>query len=367
MTNLSYQPQFYGWLGATGYNVIHQTVYELSMRLASYYRENSFPGQKLVIGYDARPFAREIAELVASIMAHNGIKVFFSNRVASTPLLAAALLHKKCLGAVMITGDAHRFSELGIRALRNDGYFLTDNELNIDGPLDNKRDALIDFVSGERYITGIKKGFIELFDPMISYSFFLGQVGELPAQGEQFLVFNPLFGGASFSLDTHLLANQHHGYTMNSSNEFERKNDYHPASHVGSVVEVMHQTAAPHGLLISPDASTFTYVTEKGALSVQETFERIVSSYHAGNDETRFLVHDMYKDTFTDARCVFTTTDEFYAELQNGRYELGLDAMGRFFSSHHGVPDGIFFSYLLYRSFLTHITEREDLNEFKSI
>lgn len=59
----------------------------------------------LVIGYDTRFMGREFGDAVASVLAANGIKVFLSNAVTSTPALSLSIKQNNFAGGIMVTAS----------------------------------------------------------------------------------------------------------------------------------------------------------------------------------------------------------------------------------------------------------------------
>ena len=69
----------------------------------------------LVIGYDTRFFSEKYAELIACVMAANGIKVILADRPTPTPSVSFYIRRKKLVGGVMITASHNPAPYNGIK------------------------------------------------------------------------------------------------------------------------------------------------------------------------------------------------------------------------------------------------------------
>ena len=74
----------------------------------------------LVVGYDTRFLSEKYAELVACVLAANGIKIILADRPTPTPSVSFAIRHRKFLGGVMITASHNPGRYNGIKYK---GYF----------------------------------------------------------------------------------------------------------------------------------------------------------------------------------------------------------------------------------------------------
>jgi len=74
----------------------------------------------VAIGYDTRFLSEKYAELIACVLAANGIKVVLADRPTPTPSVSFAIRHKKFVGGVMVTASHNPGRYNGIKYK---GYF----------------------------------------------------------------------------------------------------------------------------------------------------------------------------------------------------------------------------------------------------
>ena len=91
--------------------------YVKSQKAESVKQKSDVYGKKyaLVIGYDTRFLSEKYAELVASVMAGNGIKTIVASRPTPTPSVSFNIKHKGFLGGVMITASHNPARYNGIK------------------------------------------------------------------------------------------------------------------------------------------------------------------------------------------------------------------------------------------------------------
>jgi phosphomannomutase len=76
-----------GWRAIIGEEFIMDNVRILSQAIAIDIKRKGFSETGIVIGYDRRFLSDRAAKWVAEVMSGNGIKVFFIQNIAPTPLI----------------------------------------------------------------------------------------------------------------------------------------------------------------------------------------------------------------------------------------------------------------------------------------
>ena len=106
-----------------GTNRMNQyTVGMATQGFANYLNQNFGEGNvKVVVGHDSRNNSRKFAEIVAGVMAANGIKVFLFEELRPTPELSFAIRHLGCQGGVVCTASHNPKEYNGYKAYWNDG------------------------------------------------------------------------------------------------------------------------------------------------------------------------------------------------------------------------------------------------------
>jgi phosphoglucomutase len=87
------------------------------------YLKQTYPGGvvRIAVAHDSRNNSRQFAEIVANVMAANGIRVFLFEDLRPTPELSFTIRHKGCQGGVVITASHNPKEYNGYKAYWNDG------------------------------------------------------------------------------------------------------------------------------------------------------------------------------------------------------------------------------------------------------
>jgi phosphoglucomutase len=106
-----------------GTNRMNQyTVGMATQGFANYLNKNFGEGiVKVVVGHDSRNNSRRFAEIVAGVMAANGIQVYLFKELRPTPELSFAIRHLGCQGGVVCTASHNPKEYNGYKAYWNDG------------------------------------------------------------------------------------------------------------------------------------------------------------------------------------------------------------------------------------------------------
>lgn len=114
-----------GLRGIMGVGTNRMNKYTVGMATQGYanYLKQSFPGApvRIAIAHDSRNNSRVFAEIVANVMAANGIKVFLFEELRPTPELSFAIRHLGCQGGVVCTASHNPKEYNGYKAYWNDG------------------------------------------------------------------------------------------------------------------------------------------------------------------------------------------------------------------------------------------------------
>lgn len=114
-----------GLRGIMGVGTNRMNRYTVGMSTQGFanYLNQSFPGEtiKVAIAHDSRNNSRTFAEIVANVMAANGIKVFLFEALRPTPELSFTIRHLKCHGGVVCTASHNPKEYNGYKAYWNDG------------------------------------------------------------------------------------------------------------------------------------------------------------------------------------------------------------------------------------------------------
>ena len=87
-----------GWRALIAEDFTFENVARCAHGLCDHLKEAGVADQGLVVGYDTRFLSPEFAETVAAVCSAQGIKVFFANKPAPTPVLSYNVLHHQAGG-----------------------------------------------------------------------------------------------------------------------------------------------------------------------------------------------------------------------------------------------------------------------------
>jgi phosphoglucomutase len=114
-----------GLRGIMGVGTNRMNKYTVGMSTQGYanYLKQTYPGGviRAAIAHDSRNNSRTFAEIVANVMAANGIKVFLFEDLRPTPELSFAIRHLGCQGGVVCTASHNPKEYNGYKAYWNDG------------------------------------------------------------------------------------------------------------------------------------------------------------------------------------------------------------------------------------------------------
>ena len=349
---MKYIDSFNGWLSKVDTEINFDIIEEKVTVLAKYYKKNSSPGQKLVIGYDTRDFAKELAIFIATIMSKKGLKVFLSNRPCPSSVAVISALHKKSLGTLVITGDEFSSNFVGIRAYDMKGYFLHENDV-----LPYKSENIPNKHVNATFKELMKKGIIELFDTSIIYELFVHKqilFEEMTPTINQ-LLFNPYYGSGMFYFDYLLLEKKYiHGLTIHSQKKLDfRGTEPNPKLLKNSMQKEMDEEDMQLGFVLSPDCTSFEFFVGDEPLNKTEILTFLIEILQQEQESLHILVSDsnLIDKQMLENENVFITTcssKDFHANLKNNQFDVALDEFERFYFKHHGCPDALLTGFYLF-------------------
>lgn len=94
-----------GWRAVIADEFTFTNVELVARAAAQFYKKHRNAGNGIVIGYDARFLSNRFAETVARVFAAEGMTVWLTNGISSTPQVSLAARQKKLAGGVIITAS----------------------------------------------------------------------------------------------------------------------------------------------------------------------------------------------------------------------------------------------------------------------
>jgi phosphomannomutase len=135
-----------GWRGVIARDFTFENLEKVAFATAEYYHQHSKIQNGIVVGYDARFLSKEFAECVSLILANFGIKVYLSNTLISTPMIATTILKYNSAGGVMITASHNPPIYNGFKLKSDYGGPAREEEIKgVEKLLSNVEDNFIEF------------------------------------------------------------------------------------------------------------------------------------------------------------------------------------------------------------------------------
>ncbi len=114
-----------GVIGAGTNRMNIYTVNQATQGLADYLKEN-FENPSVAIAHDSRIKSDLFARSAASVLAANGIKVYFYKELVPTPMLSFAVRRLKCSSGIVITASHNPSKYNGFKCYDPRGFQMTD-------------------------------------------------------------------------------------------------------------------------------------------------------------------------------------------------------------------------------------------------
>ncbi len=119
-----------GVIGAGTNRMNIYTVAKTSQGLANYLLNHYKSDISIAIAYDSRHMSREFAQKAADVFAANGIRVYISEILRSTPELSFAVRELKCKAGIVITASHNPPQYNGYKVYNDYGAQILDDEAN---------------------------------------------------------------------------------------------------------------------------------------------------------------------------------------------------------------------------------------------
>jgi phosphomannomutase len=109
-----------GWRAVISDDFTFDHVKTVAQSMADYIVNDKGPGsrardRRIVIGYDTRFLSEKYAELIACVLAANGVRVILSDRPTPTPSVSFAIKDRSLMGGVMVTASHNPARYNGIK------------------------------------------------------------------------------------------------------------------------------------------------------------------------------------------------------------------------------------------------------------
>lgn len=135
-----------GVIGAGTNRMNVYTVNQATQGLADYLN-SEFENPSVAIAYDSRIKSDTFAKSAAGVLAANGIKVYFYERLVPTPMLSFAVRRLNCQSGIIITASHNPSKYNGYKCYDPNGYQMTDEAA----------DKTYNFIANVDMFDGVKK------------------------------------------------------------------------------------------------------------------------------------------------------------------------------------------------------------------
>ncbi len=194
-----------GWRALIGEDFTKENVRILSQGVANMMKSQNCVHKGFVIGYDRRFLSDKAARWMAEVLAGNGIKVFFIEKVAPTPLVMFTVNRADtCYGAA-VTASHNPADYNGIKIFTGGGRDAAEDVTHeLERYIDRMDKASI---KAADFAEGLEKGLIEIIDPFNEYiDTIIGMIDMEAIKGRKLKVLlDPMFGVSKTSLQTILI------------------------------------------------------------------------------------------------------------------------------------------------------------------
>lgn len=156
-----------GWRAFIGEEFTKDNIRILSQAMANIIKEQKCEKSGFVVGYDRRFLSDKAARWIAEVIAGNGIKVLFIDKIAPTPLIMYTVNNSGAEYGAAVTASHNPADYNGIKIFTRGGRDATEVITNtIESNIENISKEDILSISFEE---GIENDCIEITDPFNSY------------------------------------------------------------------------------------------------------------------------------------------------------------------------------------------------------
>ena len=159
-----------GVIGAGTNTMNVYTVNQATQGLATFLLEE-YENPSVAIAYDSRIKSDLFAKSAASVLAANGIKVWFYKELVPTPMLSFAVRKLQCKGGIILTASHNPAEYNGYKCYDPEGYQMTDEAAEKTYGFIQKTDMFAD-VKTMDFEEGLKSGIIEFIPDEVYEDFY---------------------------------------------------------------------------------------------------------------------------------------------------------------------------------------------------
>ncbi len=194
-----------GWRGVIADDFTFENVALVARAAARFYKRQKNADRGVVVGYDSRFLSNRFAETTARVFASEGVKVWLTDRISTTPQVSLAAKKKRLGGGVVITASHNPAEYNGFKLKAGYGGPSSPADIakvqkNVTGFEENPPKRLPKVKSLEEYV---KEKMIRYFDARKEYVDYVRKVIDLDAirKAKFRVLYDPMFGAGIETLD----------------------------------------------------------------------------------------------------------------------------------------------------------------------
>jgi phosphomannomutase len=194
-----------GWRAIIGEDFTADNVKLLAQAVSIDMKNNGCEAKGIVIGYDRRFLSDKAGKWMAQVLAANGIKVFFIERIAPTPMTMFTVKQLGTSYGAAVTASHNPAEYNGVKIFTKGGRDATEDVTNrLEGIIDNLTDR---DVREMEFQEGKDNGIIKIINPFNDYIDAILNMLDIEAIRKRGLkiLLDPMFGVSKTSLQTILL------------------------------------------------------------------------------------------------------------------------------------------------------------------
>jgi len=260
-----------GWRAIIAEEFTYDNVKIVSTAIANYIlEEEKVLPKEVVVGYDTRFMSEEFAKVSASVLAANGIKVWFTSRDTPTPVIGYEIVRRKIVGGINITASHNPPEYNGLKYSSSWGgpaipEITKKIEANCKLLTERSATERIKYLPFEE---GVKKGIIVIFDPRKEYYKQIERLVnfEVIRKARLRVVVDILFGTARDYLDTLLINNGIKVETLHNWRDvmYNGSTPEPNQQNLRALISTIKKERAALGVAVDGDADRFGIVDNKG-------------------------------------------------------------------------------------------------------
>jgi phosphomannomutase len=255
-----------GWRALIGEDFTRDNVQFLAQAISLLMNEQQCTREGFVIGYDRRFLSDKAARWLAEVIAGNGIKVYFIERIAPTPMVMYTVKSKDTYYGAAVTASHNPADYNGVKVFTRGGRDATEE-------VTNRIEAIIDRISPAdikktEFKEGLKEGIIEKIDPFNDYIDTIISMIDTEAikKRKMKILLDPMFGVSRTSLQAILITARCEVDTINDRHDtlFGGRLPSPSTHNLGRLKEMVVEKGYDIGIGTDGDADRLGIIDEKG-------------------------------------------------------------------------------------------------------